>query len=165
MERAILPYELRGRPTISAREAAQLHHNAIRWAAAGLDDTTVRPWYEADIVPEQAGYLAQRGLSATVLELTLPVGVGGRRRVSVAEALAEDMWPVERIYEMLVAAGIHTPTPEPQVIVLPEPPTRPAKTSHVPPVVFSHPGTAGTEPVPFRPPRRQNRDRGPRRGR
>jgi hypothetical protein len=167
MERAIMPEHLYGRRTISAMDAAGLRADARRWAEAGFDAKAVRAWNDQRIGPADAGYLRQRGVPASVLDLPIPIGLGGAARMTVAEALATARWewPVERVYELLVETGWHTPRDEPD-LVLPEPAPAPrVNAAPVTPVMFSSPAAEGSSPADSRPPRHHGSGRGPRRGR
>jgi hypothetical protein len=166
MERAILPEHLYGRRTISAIDAAVLRAAARRWAEAGFDDKAVRPWNDQGIGPRDAGYLSQRGVPASVLDLPIPIGLRGDVRMTVAEALTSTRWewPVERVYALLLETGWHTPPNEPE-LVLPEPTPPRTNVAPIAPVVFSNPAGEGPGPADSRPPRHHGGGRGPRRGR
>lgn len=168
MERAILPQHLYGRRMISATDAAGLRADARRWAEAGFDAKAVRPWNDQGISPRDAGYLRQRGVPASVLDLPIPIGLRGDARMTVAEALTTTgwEWPVERVYALLLETGWHTPSDEPE-LVLPEPTAVAPRTNvaSVVPVIFSNPAGEGQGPTDSRPPRHHDGGRGPRRGR
>ncbi|SNY72905.1 hypothetical protein [Paractinoplanes atraurantiacus] len=156
MVQAILPLELRGRQWIWPAEAERWNEQATRWARAGFTDRSVRAWLETDLQPEDAGYLAARGVTAEALNklVPVPVTVVATGAATVRLLLTSGRLPVAAVYDALVQAGHYVPAPEPELVLTP--PARPVTDRPAaPPVVFSSPGDVDDPEPPVAPSRRR----------
>jgi hypothetical protein len=154
LARALLSADLGGRDVVPRHVADRVIAQAEQWAEQGFTVDTVRFW--TDVSPAAAGYLAQRGVDPSVLDL--PVSAfPGAPPVALRLAITGGRMPVEQAYELLVLTGAHAPSwsknnapvspaappraaPPPVTMSDPQPPEpTPPSRGPVAPVIFSHP--------------------------